>query len=88
MRAIPPDKQFEISEWVEGQFESADPEELADRPPDLDDCPSWQSDPQPRLTGTVYLREETVYYYAPDVHPRSGWWNMGPLPPHLRVSAG
>jgi hypothetical protein len=77
-------RQLAISEWINDQFETAEPTELGRRPSDVDDYPSWQSDPASGLTGTVYLAEHTVYYYAPDTPPRSGWWDMGPLPAALR----
>jgi len=84
MRVIPPSDQLQISEWVERRFETAEPEELAHRPGDLDDYPSRQSDPQSGLTGTVYLADDKVYYYAADTPPKSGRWGVGALPPELQ----
>jgi hypothetical protein len=84
MTTIPATRQLAISKWVNDEFEVAEPTELDDRPRDLDDYPSWKSDPESGVTGTVYLAKETVYYYAYDTPPRSGWWSMGPSPPELR----
>ena len=82
--SVPTSKQFAISSWVNDQFEIALPEELDDAPHDVDDHPHWTSDPNSGVTGDVYLAEREVYYYAPDTPPKSGWWNMGPLPANLR----
>jgi hypothetical protein len=77
-------KKFAISSWVNDQFETGSPTELRRRPHDVDDHPHWASDSNSGVTGEVYLAEREVYYFAPDTPPRSGWWNMGPLPSNLR----
>ena len=84
MKSPPDDKKFAISSWVNDQFEIASPKELRRPPHDVDDLPHWKSDPNSGVTGDVYLGDREVYYYAPDTPPRSGWWNMGPLPSNLR----
>jgi hypothetical protein len=82
--SIPNSRKFAISSWINDQFEIASPEELRKAPRDVDDLPHWKSDPNSGVTGEVDLGEREVYYYAPDTPPRSGWWNMGQLPSHLR----
>jgi hypothetical protein len=86
LRHVPPQRQLEISEWVNGQFEIGEPPELKHAPHDVDDYPSWESNPESGLTGTVYLARHTVYYYAADADkpPNTGWWDMGQLPANLR----
>jgi len=86
MRHIPAQRQLEISEWVNGQFETGEPPELKQRPHDVDDYRHWKSNPESGITGTVYLARHTVYYYAADADkpPNTGWWDMGPLPENLR----
>jgi hypothetical protein len=84
MPTIPPSRRLAISSWINDQFETASPRELRHRPRDVDDYPHWTSDPASGITGDVYLGIRTVYYYAPDIPRRSGWWNIGPLPPNLR----
>jgi hypothetical protein len=84
MTSIPASRKFAISSWVNDQFEIASPRELDDRPHDVDDHPHWKSDPASGVTGEVYLAERVVYYYAPDIPPRSGWWDVGRLPASLR----
>jgi hypothetical protein len=76
-------RQFEISQWVNDQFEIAEPEELAEKPRNIEEYPHWQSDPNSGVEGAVYLGGYVVYYYAPDP-PKSGWWDMGWLPENLR----
>jgi hypothetical protein len=76
-------RKLAISSWVNSQFEIATPRELRRKPHDVARHPHWKSDPQSGVTGDVYLATREVYYYAPDTPPRSGWWNMGPLPPNL-----
>ena len=83
MSPISTSRQLTISGWINDQFETAEPAELDDRPRDVDDYPHWVSDPSTGITGEVYLAERTVYYFAPDTPPRSGWWDMGPLPETL-----
>jgi hypothetical protein len=83
---MPSDTQrdhFEISKWVNDQFETGQPQELNHPPHDPDDLPHWTSDPESGITGVVYLGEREVYYYAPDIKPKTGWWKMGPLPAAL-----
>jgi hypothetical protein len=80
--SIPTRRKFAISSWVNDQFEDS-PKELRRRPRDVEDYPHWKSDPNSGVTGEVYLAPRVVYYYSPDP-PRSGWWNMGRLPPNLR----
>jgi hypothetical protein len=77
-------KKFAISSWVNDEFETGSPTELRRRPRDVEDRPHWASDPNSGVTGEVYLAKRAVYYFAPDTPPRSGWWNMGPLPSTLR----
>jgi hypothetical protein len=84
MAPITSDQQLAISSWVNDQFEVAEPEELRRAPDDVDDLPHWTSNPDSGVTGDVYLGDREVYYFAPDTPPKSGWWNMGPLPAHFR----
>jgi hypothetical protein len=84
MTPIPDSRKLAISSWVNDQFEITSPKELRRKPRDVDDHPHWESDPRSGVTGDVYLAKRVVYYYAPDTPPRSGWWNMGRLPPNLR----
>jgi hypothetical protein len=81
--AIPAKRQFEISEWINDQFEISEPTELAEPPREPDHYPHWASDPNSGVTGEVYLGVGVVYYFAPDTPPKSGWWDMGPLPKNL-----
>jgi hypothetical protein len=84
MASIPTDQQLAISEWINDQFETAEPQELSRPPRDVHELPHWTSDPASGLTGDVYLGSQTVYYYGPDTPLRSGWWNMGSPPAFLR----
>jgi hypothetical protein len=84
MSSIPAARQFAISEWINNRFEGNElPTELDRRPHDVDDYPHWASDPNSGITGEVYLGKRVVYYFAPDTPPKSGWWDMGPLPENL-----
>lgn len=84
MTCILTSRKLAISSWVNDQFETGSPRELQHRPRDVDDDPHWKSDQNSGVTGEVYLAHRVVYYYAPDIPPRSGWWNMGRLPANLR----
>jgi hypothetical protein len=84
MTSVQGSQKFAISSWVNDQFEIASPQELPKQPSDVDDHPHWKSDPASGVTGEVYLAEGTVYYYAPNTPPRSGWWDMGILPANLQ----
>ena len=88
MSDISTQRKFEISKWINDQFETGEPPEIPHPPRDLDDDASWQSDPDSGITGTVYLAPETVYYSIPAPTPsQTGWWNMGQLPERLREEA-
>lgn len=84
MTSMSDSQKLAISSWVNDQFEIASPQELPSQPADVDDHPHWKSDPASGVTGEVYLAPQSVFYYAPDTPPRSGWWDLGRLPANLR----
>jgi hypothetical protein len=85
MRHISPERQLEISTWINDEFEVGEPPPLEHAPRDVDDYPSWKSDPESGVTGTVYLAPHTVYYNVPNnPKPEPQWWDVGELPERLR----
>jgi hypothetical protein len=84
MHEISERRRFEISTWVNDQLEGPSAPEIPKPHRDLDDYPSWRSDPDTGITGTVYLAPETVYYSIPDPPAdQTGWWDIGELPESL-----
>jgi hypothetical protein len=75
--------RFEISSWVNDQFEIANPTSLHRKPNGVMHHPHWNSDPNSGVTGTVYLAPRVVYYSNPLQGGKTAWWDMGPLPDKL-----
>lgn len=80
-----PEAQQMICSWINDQFETADPQPLA-QPPSFEDCAVWTCGPDSGVTGVACLVGDSIYYAA-QVGPTSiGWWTMGTVP--VEVKAG
>ena len=72
-----------ISQWVNDQFETANPVELA-APPHTAHLRHFATDPNSGVSGLVYLALGHVYYQG--FGPNEPWWDLGPLPDDLMVA--
>jgi hypothetical protein len=71
--------RLKICGWINDQFETSVPTQLA-TPPAIGDCAVWTCAPASGVDGVVCLAGRTAYYSAATGSNQTTWWRMGAVP--------